>query len=349
MKTALFYGTHDIRIEEGSDAEPRPGEILLDVTAVGVCGSDLHTYTLGNIGGIGAESPLVLGHEAAGRVVAVGKGVAVEHFRPGQLVAIDPAIPCGQCERCLAGDPHLCLRLIFIGLYPHHGALRERMAHPAHACIPLPDTIDDVEGALLEPLGVAWHAIRLAKIQIGEDVLVTGSGAIGLLLVRLARLSGARRIFVSDKYAHRLAIAANYGADKVIEIGTANVVEEVMRATNGRGVDVAIEAAWVAGTINDCVESARFGGRVIIVGIPAEEEMMIKASPARRKELTITLSRRMKHSYPTAISLVESGRVDLKPLASHQYPLGKTAAAFETAAAYSDSIVRAVVLPGITE
>jgi L-iditol 2-dehydrogenase len=343
MKTSYIYGARDIRVEESSDSAPGPGQVLLDVTAVGICGSDLHTYLYGNIGGTEAVSPLTLGHEAAGRVIGVGAGVETLHV--GQRVAIDPATHCGHCERCEAGEPHLCLNLEFMGLYPHHGAIRERMVHPAQSCVPVPDSISDISAALLEPLGVALHASRLAKIEIGEDVAVIGCGGIGLFIIRLARLAGARHIFASDRHPWRLALASNYGADVVLNADEVDVVGEVMRATNKRGVDVAIEAAWVDQTLNQCVEMARYGGRVILVGIPVEEEFKVLASPARRKELLIQPSRRMKHTYPAAIALASSGQVDVEGLASHRFTLDNTPQAFETAATYMDGVVRAMVLP----
>jgi len=344
MKTASFYGPRDIRIEQISDSEPGPGQVLVDVTAVGICGSDLHTYLLGNIGGIATEGPLTLGHEAAGVVVAVGPDVS-ESFIVGQRVAIDPATSCGVCERCQAGDVHLCEQLIFMGLWPHHGALQERMVHPARCLVPVPNTISDASTALLEPLGVALHASRLAKIQIGDDVAVIGCGAIGLLLIRLARLAGARRIFATDRHAWRLDLAAYYGADEILNTDQVDVAAEILRMTNKRGVDVALEAAWAAETANQCVDIARFGGRVIIVGIPAEDFITLRASALRRKELFIQPSRRMKHVYPASIQLAASGLVDLEKLATHRFTLDQTGEAFETAAMYQDGVVRAVVTP----
>jgi L-iditol 2-dehydrogenase len=308
-----------------------------------VCGSDLHTYLFGNVGGVAAETPLTLGHEAAGMVLAVGEGV--ENVRPGQRVAIDPATHCGHCERCEAGDVHLCTNMAFMGLYPYHGAMRERMTHSARTVVPVPDTISDISAALLEPLGVALHASRLADIQIGEDVLVIGCGGIGLLVIRLARLAGARRIFASDKHPWRRALAEAYGADDVIDPSEQDVVDYVMHATNKRGVDVAIEAAWVEGTADECIGAARYGGRVIIVGIPAEDVMTIKASVARRKELFIQPSRRMKHTYPAAIALAASGQVDLERLATHRFTLDETVSAFDTAAMYQDGVIRSIILP----
>lgn len=344
MKAAYLHGVRDIRIADAPQESVGPGALLLDVTAVGVCGSDLHTYLYGQVGDIAPETPLILGHEAAGRVAAIGSGLEGK-FHLGQPVAIEPAIPCWECERCEKGDPNLCTNLQFIGLYPRHGALREQMVHPARSCIPLPDGITPIAAALLEPLGVALHAINLAKIRVGDDVAIIGSGGIGLLLVRLARLAGARHIYVSDKYDWRLKMAADFGANVLVNVNSEDVVAEVLRRTQGRGVDVAIESAWVTDTLNQCVEVARNGGRVVIVGIPVEEFITMRASPSRRKGLTIKMSRRMKHTYPPAISLATSGAVMLEKLATHQFSLDETTQAFETAANYTDGVIRAMILP----
>lgn len=343
MKTAQLVGPRDIRLIDVPAEQPGPGEVLLNVTAVGVCGSDLHTYLHWQIGDTVPETPIIMGHEAAGVVAAVGPGVTM--LTVGQRVAIDPAIPCLVCERCLEGDPNLCLNLQFIGLWPCQGALCEQMVHPARCCVPLPDDISDIGGALLEPLGVALHAIGLAKIKVGDDVAITGCGAIGLMLIRLARLAGAAHIYASDKYQWRLDLAREYGADVVIDASKSSIVEVVKSGTNGRGVDVAIESAWAAETASECADVARNGGRLVIVGIPVQDAVSFRASPTRRKGLTIRFSRRMKHSYPRSIAMASAGQIALTPLATHCFPLERTAEALETAATYADSVVRAMVLP----
>lgn len=345
MKASFLHGPLDLRVAEIDDAEPGPGEVVLEVGAVGICGSDLHTYSLGNVGGIAPKEPLTLGHEASGVIVALGAGVDRERYATGQLVAIDPATPCGECEPCQRGDPHLCLRMKFIGLYPFQGAMRERFVHEARSCVPLPEGITPIGAAMLEPLGVALHAARLAAVRVGEDTAVIGCGAIGLLIVRLLRLAGAGRIFAVDRYNWRLDLAANYGADVLINADQADTVGEIVRRTGGRGVDVAVEAAWVEGTAAQCVEAARMGGRIVIVGIPAEDVLSVRASAARRKELTIHYSRRMKHTYPAAIALAASGQVDLDRLATHVYPLDRVNEAFDVASTYKDGVVRAMVVP----
>ena len=349
MRAAYLHGAEDIRIGEAPDNEPPgPGEVLLNVASVGICGSDLHSYLYGAVGEIAPQEPLILGHEAAGVIGAIGPQVETA-YRVGQLVAIDPSVPCGLCENCEHGNPHLCSYQHFLGLWPDHGAMREQMVYPASACIALPDGITPEAAALLEPLGVALHAIRLAKIQVGEDVLVTGCGAIGLLIIRLAHLAGARRIFASDQHGWRLTMAQEFGATDPVQVGSdlaVKVVEVVQRTTLGRGVDVAIEAAWVAHTANECIEATRNGGRVVIVGIPVEETISFRSSPARRKGLTVKFSRRMNHTYPAAIALAASGQVPLDRLATHRFNLERSAEAFRYAATYVEGVHRVMVMPG---
>jgi L-iditol 2-dehydrogenase len=322
---------------------PCPGadEAQLRVTSVGVCGSDLHQWSLGNIGNVAVQEPVVLGHEFAGVVEAVGPGV--EGLAVGQRVAVDPAVPCWRCEMCRAGHPNLCRRLHFCGLWPDDGALRERLNHPADACFPLPDTLSDDEGAMLEPLGIGIHAVDLAHLRVANSVAVLGCGAIGLLIIRLARLAGARPIYATDRVAHRLVAARRYGADTVINVDEEDPVAAVRRATDDRGVDVAFEAAWANETVDQAVEMARLGGRVVLVGIPAEDALHLRASTARRKGLSVLFSRRMKHTYPRALTLAQSGDVDLAGVATHRFPLARASDAFRVAETYADGVLRAVV------
>ncbi|HVM62025.1 MAG TPA: alcohol dehydrogenase catalytic domain-containing protein [Verrucomicrobiae bacterium] len=327
MLAARFYGPRDVRVEPVPlPGQPGPGDVLLRVTATGICGSDLHTFTDGRIGDTVPKSPIVLGHEFAAVIEAFGSGV--EHLRVGTRVAVDPAHPCHHCDLCDAGHPNLCRRLHFCGLYPDDGSLREFMIVPARTCFPVPDSIDDESAAMLEPLGVALHATDLAKIRVGDRVAVLGAGPIGLLLIQTAKLAGAAEIFVRDPLAWRLALAMKLGAKPL-----------PVRAE----VDVAIEAAWGGNAIEQAIELARPGGRVVLVGIPSEDRCAFQHSPARRKGLTIMFSRRMKHTYPRAISLVVSGKVDVRSLVTHRFPLQDAAEALALNAAYKDKVVKVIV------
>lgn len=346
MLAARLHGPADMRVEQVEHpGMPAPGQALLRVTAVGICGSDLHTYLDGRIGDTAIESPLVLGHEFAAVVEAVGPDAFDGQFQPlhpGTRVAVDPAQPCGRCEMCEQGHPNLCWRLHFCGLYPDHGSLSQWMHMPAHTCFPVPGTIDDATAALLEPLGVAIHATDLAKIRVADSVAILGAGPIGLCILQLVRLSGANPIFVSDKFPWRLDLAQRFGAIP-INCDDTDQVDAVMRATNGRGVDIAIEAAWSDRSVQHAAAMARMGGRLVLVGIPGDDQLHMQHSTVRRKGLTIRMSRRMKHTYPRAIHLVEQGMVDLPSLISHRVPLEQAPQAFAMNAAYQDRVVKVVV------
>ena len=324
MQVARIHGAGDMRLHDEPVPTPRPGEALVRVTAVGVCGSDVHWFREGHIGGDRIETPLVLGHECAG-VIEGGP-------RRGERVAIDPAQACGRCSYCEEGNPNLCSELRFAGHAPQDGALRGYVAWPERCLVPLPDALSDVEGALLEPLGVAMYAVELGAVGPGMSVGVFGSGPIGLLVLQVARVAGATRLFATDlaDVPHRLAAARALGAT-AFEVRECREADEILAATGGRGVDVAFEAAGDPEAVEAAVAAVKPGGRAILVGIPSEDKIAFTASVARRKDLHIRVVHRMKHTYPRAIRLVESGRVDLRSLATHSYPLADVARGFAVA------------------
>ena len=349
LKAARLHGPRDIRIDNVDEPPPPgPGEALIKITSVGLCGSDLHVYTDGQIGGVGLEAPLTLGHEFAGEVLAVGEGASDgEHnpLAPGTRVAIDPATPDVTHEMYERGHPNLCPEK-FYGLYPDDGALQERMICNARNCFVLPPGVSDAAGALLEPLGVAIHALDLSKLKIGNTVVVIGCGPIGLLIIRLAKLTGASEILAFDLHQWRIEKALQWGATCVWRVtDDSDPVEQVMEATRARGVDIVFEAAWSDHTVNWAAEMSRHGGRLVLVGIPGDDRFSMKHSTARRKGLTIMISRRMKHTYPRAIKLALAGKsvIDLDDLVSHTMQLAETPRAFEIFEAYDDMVNKIIV------
>lgn len=346
MTAVRLHGPSDLRVEQlPHPGPPDPGDVLLRVTAVGICGSDLHSYKDGRIGDSVLESPLILGHEFAGVVEAVGDdniGGDFKPLSPGMRVAVDPAQPCWRCEMCERGHPNLCHNLHFCGAYPDHGSLCQWMHMPARTCFPVPDTIDDAGAALLEPLGIAVHAVDLAKLKVANSVAILGAGCIGLSILQLVKLSGAQPIFISDKFPWRLAAAEKFGAIP-INCDTVDPVAAVLEATGGLGVDVAIEAAWADHSVQQAAEMVCLGGRMVIVGISEEDKLELTHSTVRRKGVTIRLARRMKHTYPRSVRLVESGTVDLNSMVSHRFPLEQTPEAFALNLAYRDDVVKIVI------
>jgi len=341
MKAMLLHGPRDLRLDELPKPAPGPGEVLVRIKAVGICGSDMHRYLYGEIGGVPITRPLILGHEAAGVIEALGPGVAGPPV--GTAVAVDPSKSCGHCEFCLEGDPHVCPRNEFFGVNPCHGAFREYVAHPADLVFPLPAGLNLDEGALLEPLGIAMYSVGLGGVRLGDRVAVLGSGPIGLLMIELLRLSGTAEIIATDLVPERLQAARRLGADLALNAGQEDIVARIMDHTAGRGVDLVIDAAGAPDTAEQAVEIAKPAGTVVLVGIPIDDRVTFTHSVARRKGLTIKLDRRAKHTYPRCIALAAAGRVDLKPLATHHFPLERLPEAFDLAINRTDGVLKAII------
>ena len=348
MIALRLHGRQDLRVEDlPGPLPPGPGDALICVTAAGICGSDLHTYHDGRIGDTVVTSPIVLGHEFAGVVeqCAVGATDGVGRpLAPGIRVAVDPATACGHCEMCVRGDPHLCKDLRFCGHYPVHGCFLEKMLIPARNCFPLPDGVSDEVGALLEPLGVAIHALRLAQVSPADRVAVFGAGPIGLMILQLLMKTGVKSVFAVEPLPWRNKAARLTGATTTEETGDAGV-REILGSTQGRGVDVAIEGAWGGATIQDAANVCRPGGRIVLVGIPGDDTMRLQHSTGRRKELSLVFSRRMKHTYPEALRLVMEGIIHLQGLITHRFPLEEGPRAFRLNAAYEEGVVKTILVP----
>jgi L-iditol 2-dehydrogenase len=324
MRTLRIYGARDLRMSDEAMPTPGPGEELIRVTAVGLCGSDIHWYSEGGIGSNTVDRPLVLGHEFAA-VIADGP-------RKGTRVAVDPALPCMKCEACLEGNPNVCPSVRFAGHAETDGAMREFMTWPSHAIFPIPDNLSYADGTLLETLGIAMHAVNLGPITPADKVAVLGCGPVGLLTIQMARLAGASRIFATDRIASRLEMAGDMGAtDLFMADDASSEADAISNATHDRGMDVVYEAAGDPPAVETAVRACKAGGRVVVVGIPVEDRTSFTASVARRKGLTIMISRRMKHTYPRAIDLASSGKIDLKTLVTNTYKFGDFDKAFQTA------------------
>jgi L-iditol 2-dehydrogenase len=320
-RVARLHAVGDLRVED-SVSPPAPGAdwSTIAVTSVGLCGSDLHWYAEGGTGEVSLDSPVVPGHEFA--------GVALDGPLAGRRVAVDPAIPCGRCEWCGAGHANLCPDVQFAGHQTLDGGLQERLVWPDELLVPLPDGLSDDAGALLEPLGVAIHAVKHAHVRPAHDVLVVGAGPIGVLAGAVARRAGAARVFVSEPLEHRRRTALRFGADAAWAPDA--VLDELMELTSGRGVDAVVEMAGTDAAIVTAVACSRPGGRVALGGIPSGPQSSFPAAAARRKGLTFAMVRRMHDTYASAIELATSG-IHLDDLVSDRFPLERTAEAFEHA------------------
>lgn len=326
--TLRLHGARDLRLHREERPSAGSGEGLLRIGAIGICASDLHWYCEGKIGDAGLERAVVPGHEFAGTVTA---DMGPEGLAAGTRVAVDPAVHCGHCRYCQQGHPNLCPDVVFSGHGAQDGAMRQVMAWPARTFHPLPDTLSLIDGAMLEPLGVVIHAVDLGHLRPGMTVAVLGCGPIGLLILQLVRLAGAVEIIATDNHQHRLDAARDLGAQATIQAQAGAESEAILAATGGEGADVVFEAAGENAAVETAVTVARPGARVVLVGIPDDDRTSFQASNARRKGLTIVLVRRMKHTYPRAIQLVEKGLVDVRSLVTHRFPLTAYQEAFDTA------------------
>jgi L-iditol 2-dehydrogenase len=335
MRAARLHAVGDLRVTDEPVPAVTAGTSLVRVTAVGICGSDLHWWAGEGIGDAKLDQPLVLGHEAAG-IIEAGP-------RRGERVAIDPAIPDETCPQCRAGYRNLCPQVRFAGHGAQDGALRDFLAWPSAQLIPLPAALTNAAGAVLEPLGVAIHALDLGHLRIGAAAAVIGCGPIGLLLVQLLRAAGAGEVVAMDPLPHRREAAARAGA-KVTADPAAVSGAAGLRDLVGTGVDTAFEMAGTDGAVQLAVLAARAGGRVVLGGIPADDCIRFPASVSRRKGLTIAMVRRMNEVYQRAIGLAASGQVDLDAVMTDRFPLSRAADAF--AAAAQRRGLKVIVEPG---
>jgi len=298
----------------------------------------MHWYKEGAIGALRSVYPSVLGHEPAGEIVAIGKGVQTVHV--GQRVAVEPAITCGFCEFCRSGHHNNCVCSIFMGSPQMHGLFREYAVMPQRNVVPIPDNMSFVAATILEPLSVILHVLELTDIRLGDTVAVMGAGPIGLLTASVARVAGASRIFIADKVPHRWQKARDMGFDCAMEIG--RFQQAVLDGTRGRGVDVVFDAAAASETINMSIAIARLGGRVVLIGIPSEQDLNVDIHTAMAKELNIQTVKRSNHNAHGAIELMESGRIG-EQIVTHRLPLEKTPDAFELLAEYADNVGKVVI------
>lgn len=338
MRAVFIHAAYDIRLGELPVPNAGPGRVLVDIEAVGLCGSDLHYYKDGGIGsGQTIAEPFVPGHEAAGRV---REAVPERGIAEGALVAIEPALACGRCEWCHSGRHNLCPHTLMMGSPPHHGALTRTVALAPEQLYAVPEHFSASTAALIEPLGICVHAIDLARPQWSETVAVLGAGTIGLGILQLLRIAGIAEPFVVEPVAYRREKALALGAGKVVAS-----VAELEAATGGRGVDLVLEATNSPDGFADATAAAAIGGRVVVVGIPDGNAYGFEASTPRRKQLRIIFSRRMNHVLPRAIRLVADGRLDPELWVSHRIGLDGVPDALDLLANYRDGAIKIVVQP----
>lgn len=335
-RAVYIHGVKDARVAPFNLKEGRTGEVLLDVAAVGLCGSDLHYYKDGGIGAATIREPFVPGHEFAGWLT---EDVEELGLKRGALVAVDPNKACGICEWCHEGHANLCPNVEFIGAPPFNGAMTSRIWVPASQLVPLPEDFDPLKAVMLEPLGVAIHAVDLAKPRLLERVAVLGCGPIGLLIMEVLKAAGAGEIIAADPLPHRRAMAERLGAAKVVTSAA-----EVAEWSKG-GCPLVLEATNSPNGFRDAVAATRIGGRIVLVGIPDGDLYSLNAADARRRGLKIKFARRMGEVYPRAIRLVADKRVDVVSMVSHRVGLEEVPGVFQALAENAPDYIKVLIYP----
>jgi L-iditol 2-dehydrogenase len=334
MRVSVLYGIGELGIEQRPVPDPGPGEVLIRVGSVGVCGSDVHYFEHGRIGPYVVDRPLVLGHEAGGRIAAVGPGVTT--LLAGQRVSIEPGVPCRSCPQCLAGHYNLCPHVRFFATPPHDGAFAEYVVMPAAFVFAIPDSISDDEAGLIEPLSVGVWSCRRTGVSPSDRVLITGAGPIGLIAAQVARAFGAADVLVTDVNPERLALAETMGF-ATLDVTGRSVAE------HGYQADVLIECSGQARATWDAVSTLAPAARAVLVGMGGDE-VTLPLSYLQDRELVITGAFRYANTWPTAIDLVANGKVQLGPLVSGHFDLDHVADAL-TAARRDPTSMKPIVRP----
>jgi L-iditol 2-dehydrogenase len=335
MRASVLRGVKDIVVEERPVPEPGPHEVLVQVTAVGTCGSDVHYYEHGRIGGFVVEQPLILGHEPSGVVVA--RGSRATRHEPGQRVSLEPGVPCFTCAQCRHGRYNLCPDVRFFATPPVDGAFCEYVTLHENFAHSVPETLSAEAAALVEPLSVGVWACRKARVAPGSRVLITGAGPIGLVAVQAARAFGASEVLVTDVTPHRLALAAELGATATIN------VRETPLADAGFEPDVLLECSGIPAAAGEAIRSVARAGRVVLVGMGGDE-IPLPLAHVQSYEIEVTGTFRYANTWPTAIDLAASREVDLDRLVTHRFGLDQAEQAL-TASVRDETAVKAVVNP----
>ncbi|MCI9545120.1 MAG: NAD(P)-dependent alcohol dehydrogenase [Lachnospiraceae bacterium] len=341
MKVAVMLGIGKMGFEERDIPTPAADEALVKLDYVGICGSDLHYYETGAIGDYVVKPPFVLGHEPGGVVVEVGKDV--KHLKVGDRVALEPGKTCGQCEFCKTGRYNLCPDVVFFATPPVDGVFQEYVAHEASLCFKLPDNVSTLEGALIEPLAVGFHAAVQGEAHAGQTAVVMGAGCIGLVSMMALKAMGVSRVYVVDVMQKRLDKAMELGADGVINGKDKDAVEEVMRLTDGKGCDLVIETAGTQITTVQSIHMAKKGSNIVLVGYSASGEMTLPMSLFLDKELTFKSVFRYRHIYPMAIDAVAAGKVNLKGIVTDIFDLDDVQEGMDRSIHNKADIVKGVI------
>jgi L-iditol 2-dehydrogenase len=342
MKSLVLTGIKKIKLREIPTPELKNDiDVLLKIKGVGICGSDIHYYSTGRIGDQVIKFPFTIGHECAAVVEKVGS--LVSRVRPGDRVAIEPAISCGKCDQCKSGRRHTCRDLQFLGCPgEREGCLSEYIVMPQENCYPIRNSMSFAQGVLTEPLSIGVYSITFLTNPKEKIIGILGSGPIGLCVLLAARVSGVKRVFMTDKIDDRLVAAGKAGADWVGNPDLTDIIEEIKKMEPEQ-LDVVFECCGEQEALNQAVDLLKPGGQLIIIGIPESNKISFNISKIRRKEITIQNVRRQNNCMQKAIDLIQNGKINVDFMLTHNFRIEDTALAFEIVDNYRDGVIKAMI------
>jgi len=328
MKAAVLYRALDMRIEEVDIPQIGPNDVLVKIKVVGICGSDVHYYLHGRAASFIVKEPLILGHECSGVIIEIGS--EVENLEVGQKVVIEPGFTCGKCRYCREGRYNLCRNVKFYGTPPYDGVFSEYAAAPSQNVYPIPEGMTFEEGALIEPLAVGMMAAKRGSVSVDDTVAILGAGTIGQMALRAVLARGVSETYVTDIIDYRLEYAKEAGAKAVINPKKEDLYDAINDLTSNEGVDVVIEASGAEEAVRQAFQIVRPGGRIVLVGITPSVSFEAPLSETVTKELDVLGVFRYANVFPTAIRCVHSGKIEVKSLVTHRFPLDRILEGFET-------------------
>lgn len=343
-RAAYMTGLNKMEIREIEVPVPKEKQVLVKLEYVGICGSDVHYLEHGKIGDFVVNGDFILGHECAGTVEAIGPGV--ENLKVGDRVALEPGITCGQCEFCKSGRYNLCPDVEFLATPPYHGCFMNYIAFPENMAFKLPESISTKEGALVEPLAVGMHAAKQGDVKLGDSVVILGSGTIGLVTLLACKAFGATDITVVDVIPKRLEYAKKLGATTVLNATEVDVLAEIDKLTNKKGVDIVIETAGSAQTIAQTPYLIKNGGRIVLVGMAPQDIIEYNIAKVLAKEAEIKSVFRYRNIYPQAINAIAQGIIDISGIITHEFDFEDVAKAFDFVINHKQDVVKAVIKIG---
>lgn len=342
MKSMKLTGIRQMQMVDVPEPEIiNPGDVKIKMSVVGICGSDIHYYTQGNIGTQVVEYPFAVGHEGAGVIVEVGKNVT--RVKPGDKIAIDPAMPCWECDQCKAGRHHTCRKLKFLGCPGQaEGCLSEYLVMPEESCFKLGDKLNTDHGSISEPLAIGVYAVKKAGIIKNMEIGILGFGPIGMSVMLAAKAQNAGEIFVTDKIDERLAVAKKEGAVLILNASKDNIVEGFGKKTK-LGPDIVFECCGQQEAVDQAVDILKPGGRLVVVGIPEFDNWSFNVEKTRRKEISIQFIRRQVDCVQPSLDMMNDGQIDISRMITHRFPFSRTKEAFDLVAGYGDGVMKAMI------